>query len=253
MSIHEYYTDVWLPKLEEKIRTAEYSKGNRDLILKFETCLFSESLKSLRVLKYLFVMDKVARMSEVSFSKMNESNIQKIIADFERSELAASTKRDYKVIMTGARRVRMTFAASYLTAWLDVHPQKTKSESFVFLNLEGVKKGEQIQYCNFQYTIRKIAMNAGINKRINPHLFRHSRSTELAQYLTEAQLEEHLGWTQGSEMPRTYFYLRLIRFFDVVCFSAARTVPIEPALTGHDPKSATTVLTVHILPPREEV
>ncbi len=296
MSIHEYYTDVWLPKLEERIRTAGYPKGNRDLILKFETYLFSEGLQSLRILKYLFVMDKIARMSEVSFSKMNEDHVQNIIAKIERSGLAPSTKRDYKVIIrrffkwlkgdkspaawikvskkvgdnklpedlitedevkrmieaasnardraiiaflydsgcrigelggikiknvtfdqygavvvvsgkTGARRVRVTFAASYMTAWLDVHPQKKKPETFVFINLEGVKKGEQMQYQTFQYTIRKIAKNADINKRIHPHLFRHSRSTELAQYLTEAQMEEHLGWIQGSEMPRTYIHL----------------------------------------------
>ncbi|AAM07145.1 TPA: tyrosine-type recombinase/integrase [Methanosarcina acetivorans] len=296
MSIHEYYTDIWLPKLEEKIRTADYPKRNRDLILKFETYLFSEGLKSLRVLKYLFVLDKIASGSSVSFSKMNEHHVQKIIADFERSELAASTKRDYKVIIrrffkwlkgdkspaawikvskkvsdqklpeymitedevkrmieaasnardkaiiallydsgcrigelggvkiknitfdqygavvvvsgkTGARRVRVTFAASYLAAWLDVHPYKEKSEAFVFINLEGVKKGEQMQYQAFQYTLKKIAKAAGIEKRIHLHLFRHSRSTELAQYLTEAQMEEHLGWAQGSEMPRTYVHL----------------------------------------------
>jgi len=296
MSIHEYYTDVWLPKLEEKIRTAGYPKGNRDLILKFETYLFSDGLQSLRILKYLFVMDKIARMSEVSFSKMNEDHVQNIIAKIERSGLAPSTKRDYKVIIrrffkwlkgdkspaawikvskkvgdnklpedlitedevkrmieaasnardraiiaflydsgcrigelgglkiknitfdqygavvvvagkTGARRVRVTFAASYVTAWLDVHPHKKKPDAFVFINLEGAKKGEQMQYQTFQYTIRKIAKNADINKRIHPHLFRHSRSTELAQYLTEAQMEEHLGWIQGSEMPRTYIHL----------------------------------------------
>ncbi|MFA0822602.1 MAG: zinc-ribbon domain-containing protein [Methanomethylovorans sp.] len=39
------------------------------------------------------------------------------------------------------------------------------------------------------------------------HLFRHSRSTDLAQYLTESQMKEHLGWVQGSNMPQTYVHL----------------------------------------------
>jgi hypothetical protein len=48
MSIHEYHTDIWLPKMEEKVRTAEYSQANKDAILEFEGYLFSEGIKSLR-------------------------------------------------------------------------------------------------------------------------------------------------------------------------------------------------------------
>ena len=36
---------------------------------------------------------------------------------------------------------------------------------------------------------------------------RHSRATELANVLTEAQMKEHLGWVPGSDMPSTYVHL----------------------------------------------
>jgi hypothetical protein len=36
---------------------------------------------------------------------------------------------------------------------------------------------------------------------------RHTRATELANLLTEAQMKEHLGWVPGSEMPSTYVHL----------------------------------------------
>jgi uncharacterized C2H2 Zn-finger protein len=36
---------------------------------------------------------------------------------------------------------------------------------------------------------------------------RHSRATELANILTEAQMKEHLGWVPGSDMPSTYVHL----------------------------------------------
>lgn len=60
MSIHEYHTDIWLPKMEEKVRTAEYSQANKDAILEFEGYLFSEGIKSLRVIRYVGVLHKVA-------------------------------------------------------------------------------------------------------------------------------------------------------------------------------------------------
>jgi integrase/recombinase XerD len=48
---------------------------------------------------------------------------------------------------------------------------------------------------------------AGLHKRIYPHLLRHSRATELANFLTEAQMKELLGWVQGSDRASTYVHL----------------------------------------------
>jgi integrase/recombinase XerD len=39
------------------------------------------------------------------------------------------------------------------------------------------------------------------------HNFRHSRSTHLASRLTESQMEEYLGWVQGSRMPSIYVHM----------------------------------------------
>jgi hypothetical protein len=53
----------------------------------------------------------------------------------------------------------------------------------------------------------RLASEAGVNKRINPHLFRHSRATSLANKLTEAQMKEFFGWVQGSDMAVVYVHL----------------------------------------------
>jgi hypothetical protein len=55
--------------------------------------------------------------------------------------------------------------------------------------------------------LNKIAKKAGINKRIHPHLFRHSRATYMANFLTEAQMNAYFGWVQGSSMPSIYVHL----------------------------------------------
>ncbi len=45
-------------------------------------------------------------------------------------------------------------------------------------------------------------------RKLNPHLFRHSRLTELAAgKLNEAQIRKFAGWEPGSPMPEIYFHL----------------------------------------------
>jgi len=45
-------------------------------------------------------------------------------------------------------------------------------------------------------------------KKLHPHLFRHSRLTELAKTrLNEAQLRKFAGWGADSNMPKIYFHL----------------------------------------------
>ena len=55
--------------------------------------------------------------------------------------------------------------------------------------------------------LRDIAERAHVQKRVNPHNFPHSRSTHLASRLTESQMEEYLGWVQGSRMPSIYVHM----------------------------------------------
>ena len=49
--------------------------------------------------------------------------------------------------------------------------------------------------------------SGGTHTRVHPHLFRHSRATELAKHLTEQQMKVYLGWTQSSKMAGVYVHL----------------------------------------------
>lgn len=55
--------------------------------------------------------------------------------------------------------------------------------------------------------MEKLFKRAGIKKRFNPHIFRHSRATFLANFLTKAQLKVYFGWVQGSDIAGTYVHL----------------------------------------------
>jgi hypothetical protein len=66
---------------------------------------------------------------------------------------------------------------------------------------------ESMRYDAIRMRLKKISKKAGINKKIHPHLFRHSRCTYMANYLTEAQMNAYFVWVQGSGMPSVYVHL----------------------------------------------
>ena len=106
---------------------------------------------------------------------------------------------------TGARRVRLVFASSYLKNWLDHHPTRSNKESYIWIS----RKDNETIACNqaIWSALRRAAKHAGVSKKVNPHAFRHARATYLAKHLTEQELKKYLGWTEGSEMASIYVHL----------------------------------------------
>ncbi|MCM1986031.1 tyrosine-type recombinase/integrase [Methanococcoides seepicolus] len=93
---------------------------------------------------------------------------------------------------TGRRRVRIISSCPYLASWLEIHPYREDPESYVWINIGVCTHNKHMTYNAFAAVIKRLSKKAGIKKRVHPHLFRHSRSTELAQHLTQAQMESHL-------------------------------------------------------------
>jgi integrase len=139
--------------------------------------------------------DSGCRISEIGNLKIRD-----ILFDDVGATLTVNGK-------TGMRRVRIIFSTAYITRWIELHPESNNPDSFLWINIGHVNHGQHMKYQTFTVTIKRIAKKAGIKKRVYNHLFRHSRSTELAQYLTQAQMESQLGWKHGSKMPATYIHL----------------------------------------------
>ncbi len=107
---------------------------------------------------------------------------------------------------TGPRNIRLINSSSYLSAWMDIHPRRNDKHAPLWVCI-GSNQGEHIHYRGITKILGKLFARAGIDKRYNPHIFRHSRATFLANYLTEFQMNQYLGWVQGSDMPSTYVHL----------------------------------------------
>lgn len=108
---------------------------------------------------------------------------------------------------TGMRRVRIIASVPALATWLDNHPLKGKSNSPLWVSLGTRNRDGPLKYRAVSDLLKRVAKQARINKRIYPHLFRHSRATKLANHLTEAQLKQHFGWVQSSDMASIYVHL----------------------------------------------
>ena len=104
------------------------------------------------------------------------------------------------------RMVRLINSSPYLTVWLNDHP-KNKRNVPLFLSLGGGNLGGRLRSDSANSILKKIAKRAGIEKNIHAHLFRHSRLTELAKFMTENELRIFAGWTGGSSMSEIYVHL----------------------------------------------
>lgn len=118
---------------------------------------------------------------------------------------------------TGQRRIPIIKSVAPLKKWLEKHPLKDDPNSFVWIKTNERKGNfrthgtreinEILCYSSIKKIIHTQFRTAKINKRANPHMFRHSRATFLAKHLTEAQLKQFFGWTQSSDMAARYVHL----------------------------------------------
>jgi site-specific recombinase XerD len=109
---------------------------------------------------------------------------------------------------TGFRRVRAVWSVEYLKEWLNIHPESQNPNAPLWFKFDKKNDSlEMLRYDAIRMRLKKIAKKAKINKKIHPHLFRHSRCTYMANYLTEAQMNLYFGWVQGSDMPSVYVHL----------------------------------------------
>jgi len=106
---------------------------------------------------------------------------------------------------TGMRRVRLIWAMPYIAQWVEAHPRKDERDAPLWVKVHGDRVG--LDYAAIRMQLQKAARRARVKKKVNPHNFRHSRSTHLASRLTESQMEEYLGWVQGSRMPSIYVHM----------------------------------------------
>lgn len=108
---------------------------------------------------------------------------------------------------TGSRKIRLISSVPYISTWLNNHPHKEDGSAPLWINVGTTNHHKVMSYGTMRMLLYRLFEKAKINKKCNPHLFRHSRATFMANHLTEFQMNQYFGWIQGSDMPSTYVHM----------------------------------------------
>ncbi|NIM47588.1 MAG: tyrosine-type recombinase/integrase [Candidatus Aenigmarchaeota archaeon] len=106
---------------------------------------------------------------------------------------------------TGMRYVRIISSVPYITQWMNDHPKKDDIDACLWLSKR--KGNHALSYSRTKALLNQLKARSGVKRAVNPHNFRHSRATFLANYLSDAQLKQHFGWTQSSRMASVYIHM----------------------------------------------
>lgn len=107
---------------------------------------------------------------------------------------------------TGIQRIiPLTSSRVYLSQWLNTYPKQQPSpDDFVFLNAWN----RPISHGAITSQMNKIGKRAGIQRKLHPHLFRHTRITMLSRSgLDEAKIKMLAWGNQSTDMMKTYNHL----------------------------------------------
>ncbi len=198
---HKDDEDEWeTPKLVKFIKPKKPRESNKipsDLLNNKDVELLLKHCRTLREKALILVLyESGARIGEILNLKIKDTSFT---ADGVHLNLFGKT---------GYRRILLIGSAPALTQWItQEHPAKNNRDSYLFCNINRGTEGAQLSYASVKNILKTLKEKSGFQKPINPHHWRHSRATELAEHLTDAQRCQYLGWVQGSDMARIYTHL----------------------------------------------
>ncbi len=185
----EYPPEVAWLKVHQKIRN---TKTHEDILCEDDVKKLIEHSRTFQEKAFIATLyESGCRFGEIVHLKINQVRF-----DDYGAQLYVTGK-------TGSRRVRAISCTPYLVEWLNNHPFKSKPSAYFWISREL----KPFSHSGVAAMLNRIARRAAIQKRVNPHNFRHSRASYLANHLTEAQMKEYFGWTQDSNMAAVYIHL----------------------------------------------
>jgi len=106
---------------------------------------------------------------------------------------------------TQKRVLPLVFSLPYIKNYINKsHAYNDDPNAYIFY---GTDKYRKISYNAVRKQLLIAKRKTGLKKAVNPHNFRHSRASYLANHLTESQMKYYFGWTQGSNMASIYVHL----------------------------------------------
>lgn len=188
--IKKYFTDTGKPDVVEWIKREKPKET-----LKSDDILTTDDINAMigatdshywkALISYLFETGcRISEAKAIKWQDLHDTD-QGMIVHIPTTKTAA-----------GYRKVILPFSSQYLRN-LKTYINSKNNEPVFDLSYEH----------NFKM-LKKIAKAAGINKPVNPHMFRHAQATDLVRRgYNEAIIRKKLGWTPTSGMISRYQHL----------------------------------------------
>lgn len=185
------------PEMVDFINTTEKNGGNgklpTDLLTREDVQALKDACRNTRDRAFIAMLYETgARIGEL---------IDLTVGDIEDHDHGRKVVIEGK---TGQRRLPLLESTPAINKWLNDHPDPDKTAPLWC----KLREPDQLSYHYIrQKLLERAKERAELDKPVNPHHFRHSRATELANEFKEAQLCEWFGWVQGSDVPAKYVHL----------------------------------------------
>jgi len=146
---------------------------------------------------------------------------------------------------TGIRGSFIIRNLAYLSQWLDSYSERDNPNAPLWPDFE--KPGEPLSYAGLRQMLKRVAIKAGVRKRIYPYIFRHTEATNDSVELTEPVMRKIYGWTKTSKTPSRYEHLSgkdaklaKLRQAGIVVDEGKERLRLCPRCTKPNPLNATT-------------
>lgn len=236
-TIHEEETER--PKRVKKILNSQFMKTGRNVENKREVValepeevmeLVDQAETTRNKLLPLFLFETGARVGEI----LGHSKADTVrLGDIELKQKYAEAEIDTLKNDKGSRVLTLTKCVGLLQKWMEEHPRKDDPEAFLFVNYEDSGSGSKGDVMTRSYVskiLRRLAKRAELDKRVNPHAFRHSSATHKGMQWSVSRLMYWHGW-KDSKQAETYCHENEQRMKE----ARLEEEGINPEKNGSDP------------------
>lgn len=106
------------------------------------------------------------------------------------------------------RTVYFVNSFPYLRAWIEHHPYKNVRGAYLWVCLRPRSSDNRLLSSGVYLLLKKLTKRVGLTKKIYPHLFRHSRATDLMRKgCPVGQLNRLMGWSDKASQWKRYVHL----------------------------------------------
>jgi integrase/recombinase XerD len=195
ISVRRFYKTMGRKDLVEKIRVPRRPSHLPQVLTQAEIKRLLDAAGNLRdKLMIELLWESGCRIGELTSLKMKDVQF-----DQYSGILHVSGK-------TGERRIRVFACKPDLLEYLNHHPFKNNPNEYLLLSSLGHGGyHHRLTDAGIREILAKLSRRV-LNRRVHPHLLRHTRATELSKYMTDRELKIFGGWKR-TQMLEVYSHL----------------------------------------------